>query len=530
MASLALVTLLVVELLGVTLWFDSRSLDTAASPWLRLIADSPQYLRVTITAGVVLLLLWRALQSRRDTPDSGSGDPTRSRRAFWVTLHACAFAAFVDVSSAVFAADADALWQPALWVSAWFAAAGLMLAAWAMALAPQLGRALAERRGRLLAGAAAVLGAAAWWSGVLTGWLWAPLAQATFSVVSAMLAAIYPEVIARADRLILGTPEFKVHIAASCSGYEGIGLVITFLSIYLWLFRRELRFPAALLLLPIGALAIWCVNAVRIAALVVIGHSGWPEIALGGFHSQAGWIAFNLVGLAIVWLINRGQYFARQRPPRRHERAADATTAYLAPLLVVMACAMVTGALSSGLDWLYPIRVIAAAVMLWMFRHQYRPLGWSVSWHAVAIGAATFLLWIALVPAAPAGEPWPAALASVPMHWAAAWMVLRIVGYAVTVPLVEELAFRGYLMRRLVREDFERLPLGLFTWSSFLISSLLFGALHGGLWLAGTLAGMTFAVALYRRRTLGDAVVAHATTNGLIALYVLATGRWSVWS
>jgi hypothetical protein len=41
---------------------------------------------------------------------------------------------------------------------------------------------------------------------------------------------------------------------------------------------------------------------------------------------------------------------------------------------------------------------------------------------------------------------------------------------------------------------------------------------------------MTFALALYQRRALGDAVVAHATANGLIAVYVLATGRWSVWS
>jgi CAAX prenyl protease-like protein len=84
-------------------------------------------------------------------------------------------------------------------------------------------------------------------------------------------------------------------------------------------------------------------------------------------------------------------------------------------------------------------------------------------------------------------------------------------------------------MRRLIREDFSRLPVGLFTWSSFLLSSVLFGALHGGSWVAGTLAGMTFAVALYQRRAIGDAVVAHATTNGLIAMYVFATGRWSVW-
>jgi CAAX prenyl protease-like protein len=109
-------------------------------------------------------------------------------------------------------------------------------------------------------------------------------------------------------------------------------------------------------------------------------------------------------------------------------------------------------------------------------------------------------------------------------------LLIRVVGYVVTVPLVEELAFRGYLTRRVIQADFQKLPVGIFSWSSFFISSALFGALHGGLWLAGTIAGMSFALALYRRRSFGDAVQAHATTNGLIALYVFATGRWSVWS
>ena len=66
-------------------------------------------------------------------------------------------------------------------------------------------------------------------------------------------------------------------------------------------------------------------------------------------------------------------------------------------------------------------------------------------------------------------------------------------GLPITVPLVEELAFRAYLTRRLMGPDVERLPLGVFTWSSFAISSVLFGLLHGTFWVAGTVAGMSFA-------------------------------------
>jgi membrane protease YdiL (CAAX protease family) len=53
--------------------------------------------------------------------------------------------------------------------------------------------------------------------------------------------------------------------------------------------------------------------------------------------------------------------------------------------------------------------------------------------------------------------------------------------------------------------------------------------LHGR-WLAGTVAGLLFAAALYRRGRLMDAVVAHATANALITAYVLTTGQWSIWS
>jgi membrane protease YdiL (CAAX protease family) len=48
--------------------------------------------------------------------------------------------------------------------------------------------------------------------------------------------------------------------------------------------------------------------------------------------------------------------------------------------------------------------------------------------------------------------------------------------------------------------------------------------------MAGTLAGMLYALALYRRGSLADAVLAHATTSALIVVYVLTTGSWSLWA
>ncbi len=527
MAQLGLIALLVAELVYLTIRFDSRVLDQAPSMWLRLVAHSPQFLRLAVTVSVVLLLLkgWRLAMG--SSVQGAAASP--SSRVPWVAVHVAAMLLFTQTSAMVFDPGAAGA-HPAFWVGAWFLLGAMALVAWGLAFAPGRIGLPQPGRGQAIVGVALVLGSGAWLSGYLTEALWRPLARYTFSLVGGMLGVMYPQVVSNPEKLVLGTPTFKVAIAPECSGYEGIGLLLSFLTIYLWTFRRELRFPGALALLPIGAIAIWMVNALRIFVLIVIGTSGWPGVALGGFHSQAGWLAFNAVALGFVAILNRGRFFMTASVPAA-EQDDDSTTAYVAPFLVVMASAMVTGVFSAGLDWLYPVRVIAAVWVLWVFRKSYSNLGWTVSWRAIAIGCATFAIWIALVPAGPAGgERWPTALQSVPFHWAAAWLALRVVGYTITVPLVEELAFRGYLTRRLMREDFQNLPIGLFSWSSFVISSLLFGALHGVYWLAGTIAGMTFALALYQRRALGDAVLAHATTNGLIAVYVFATGRWSVWS
>ena len=108
------------------------------------------------------------------------------------------------------------------------------------------------------------------------------------------------------------------------------------------------------------------------------------------------------------------------------------------------------------------------------------------------------------------------------------WLIFRVFGSVITVPIAEELAFRGYVLRRLISADFDRIS-PRFTWLSFLLSSFLFGALHGR-WLAGTIAGMFYAWAMYRRGKVADAIMAHAITNALIAVEVLLFGNWTLWN
>jgi exosortase E/protease (VPEID-CTERM system) len=524
----ALLALLIGQLLYLTIRFDSQALDHAASPWLRVVAWSPQYLRLAITVIVVYMLL-RATRGSTGNPAPHS-IMSPGVRLGWVMLHLAALYGFTQISSRIFGAAIVATEAP-WWVVAWVLVGAILLIAWALAYAGNWPTVLSEGRNRALAAGAVSLGALAWLAGFLSESLWRTAANYTFSVSAFVLGLLYDDVVSRPERLILGTRRFRVNIAATCSGLEGVGLVLAFLGLYLWLFRRELRFPAALVLLPIGAVSNWLLNALRIVVLIVIGSSGWRDIALGGFHSQAGWLTFNFVALGFVAVVNRTGWFMKSRageqPSPRHDSNAD----YLAPFVVVLAAGAMTSAFSSGLDWLYPLRVVAAGWVLWHFRGHYAHLGWSVSWRAIVIGIVTFGLWVVLAPTeARRPDGWPAALREVPLYSTAGWLLFRLIGSVIIAPLAEELAFRAYLTRRLIAPDVERVPLGAFTWPSFALSSLLFGLLHGSFWLGGVFAGMAFAVALYQRRALGDAVVAHATTNGLLAIYALATGRWNLWS
>jgi CAAX prenyl protease-like protein len=109
------------------------------------------------------------------------------------------------------------------------------------------------------------------------------------------------------------------------------------------------------------------------------------------------------------------------------------------------------------------------------------------------------------------------------------WISFRVLTAIVTVPLAEELAFRGFLMRRLISSDFDSVSLSRFSWFALLASSSAFGFLHSGFWVAGSIAGILFGLAVIRRGRIGDAVVAHATANAMLAVYVLKYHQWHLW-
>jgi CAAX prenyl protease-like protein len=108
-------------------------------------------------------------------------------------------------------------------------------------------------------------------------------------------------------------------------------------------------------------------------------------------------------------------------------------------------------------------------------------------------------------------------------------LVLRTMRAALLVPILEELFWRGWLVRWLQNGDFETVPLGQFTALAFWASSLLFAAEHGPYWEVGLACGMIYNWWMWRTKSLGDLILVHGVTNLALSLFVIATQRWTFW-
>jgi exosortase E/protease (VPEID-CTERM system) len=464
------------------------------------------------------------------------GTPVRLRL---LLAHFCAMGVFTYLSAGLFPHHPLAL-QTAVLASVWFATGVLAIALAAFAFAsPVLWSDAFRATGNvwiyaLFAGASASL------LGIASQLLWEPATSVTFRLVRALLGLLTAGVTSDAASRTIGTPAFMVIIDPRCSGLEGAGLMLVMGSLWLWLFRRDFRFPRALLVIPVGIVVLYLLNALRIAALILIGSAGAPEIAVHGFHSQAGWIAFNGVAVCLLiaaprvrWLLVEG---SSASVPLSPSRSGDPNSAYLMPLLTILVAAMLSRAASAQFEWLYPLRFFAAAAILWRYRSVYRSPGqrldWSFGWVSLLVGCAAFAIWLALdllLSKQGIDTVIGPTLAAATPSLRISWMAIRALAAVITVPVAEELAFRGFLLRRIVSPAFLSVPSRNVTFLAILVSSIVFGLLHGDRWLAGTIAGLLYAFVYLRRGRIGDAVFAHVTTNALLAGYVILWGKWTLW-
>jgi CAAX prenyl protease-like protein len=185
-------------------------------------------------------------------------------------------------------------------------------------------------------------------------------------------------------------------------------------------------------------------------------------------------------------------------------------------------------AISRGL--VYPATTILVGLSLFYFRETYREeIRFSVDWLAVLAGVFVFLIWVL-----PEGfYPQIGQSRFNPYEYADGWglhavVAFRMIGAVLVVPLMEELFWRSFALRFMISSEFKSVPLGEFSWFSFLIVSISFGFEHHQ-WLPGIVAGMVYAGVLYRSRNLFSPILSHAVTNLLLGIYVLSTAKWGFW-
>lgn len=358
--------------------------------------------------------------------------------------------------------------------------------------------------------------ASSWWRG---------FADLTFELCDVILGLFYRDAVSQPDKLLLGTSRFVIEIQPGCSGYEGMGLISVVVGSYLWIKRNELRFPLALISLPVAMLLAYVANVGRLVLLVIIGTNFSPEVAGRGFHSQAGWLTFTLLSLALIAYLEKSKQLARS--PEAYVDTSNfryPSVPYLAPLCSLLLGSMLSQALSPAFPLFYFLRPLLAGWFLWYYRARYRHELKRPDSIFALIGVVVYGLWSTLVPSAPGASPFE----HLPPFWAVAWIVVRCLGAIVVVPMCEELAFRGYLLRRLQAAEFEQVPTDRIHWPAMLGSSFFFAIFHTDL-MAGFLAGIAYAWVSTRPGNLSNAVLAHALTNSLIALQVLLFGHYSLW-
>lgn len=220
------------------------------------------------------------------------------------------------------------------------------------------------------------------------------------------------------------------------------------------------------------------------------------------------------------------------------DSAQRATIGYVTPFIAFVAIMAVERVIPLPPAWLYTIRFFSVLLLIVVFSRPYLSFKVSYPWASIAVGAVVFGIWIApdvlfhyrhywLFDNSITGSP----TSSLPpwLKENVKFIVLRTVSSTFLVPVLEELFWRGWMMRWLINTRFQQVPLGTYAPSAFWMVALLFASEHGPYWEVGLAAGIIYNWWIIRTKNLADCMLAHAVTNGILSAYVLLTDQWQYW-
>jgi CAAX prenyl protease-like protein len=215
---------------------------------------------------------------------------------------------------------------------------------------------------------------------------------------------------------------------------------------------------------------------------------------------------------------------------------AAARIAPFALFIALLALESLLGDRAGDTRWLTVLRpLLVAGLLAYLWRHYLElhdaPRARASDWLlAIVLGFAVFGAWLAFDHGwAALGEP---ARGFAPVgadgRIDPSLAALRLAGFAVVVPIMEELFWRSFVLRRIAAHDFLRLAPRAAGFGAFALSSALFATEHS-LWFAGLLAGLAYNACYMRSGNLWVPILSHAITNATLGLWILATQSWRYW-
>ena len=216
-----------------------------------------------------------------------------------------------------------------------------------------------------------------------------------------------------------------------------------------------------------------------------------------------------------------------------------ATLAYVGPFIAFMAFLMAGPYLVPLGRWEFPLRVFLLAGVIWYCSRRVLSFRCVAPVQSVLIGIGVIVVWVApdlLFPGYRSHWLFQNSImgqlkTSIEGQFLDDPMVLffRTARAVLIVPIVEELFWRGWMMRWLIKPEFEEIALGTLDLRAFLITAALFASVHGPFWEVGLICGLVFNWWMVRTKSLGDLMLTHAVANLALSLYTIATKQWQYW-
>lgn len=239
---------------------------------------------------------------------------------------------------------------------------------------------------------------------------------------------------------------------------------------------------------------------------------------------------------------------------------ANPTAAYVAPLAVFLLFSALVPLVAienralpwwrfAPEHWIYPLQVVLSLALLAFFWPHYTFRPWHGFALATVLAVVGIVCWIfpawlfvrmgaapgsgiSFLGFAPRLKGFDPTLFEQSPTWFAAVVGLRFLRLVVVVPLVEEIFWRGFVMRYVVASDpdFQKVPFGRHHPISYGVTTVLFMFSHAKEdWLGALVFGSLMYWLCIRTKSLAACVWMHAVANLLLGIYVMQTRQWGFW-